>query len=195
MVKMSKSMPQKEKTSSSKPADKQTAVEPCTEEFFTPSCVLEFDFKVEKTSLVLGWCEPISRYMCTILSAFLSQVKKECNWVDKHVVMPSPEESITMHVEGFLSVYTYPFTFSPLYPIIMDFCKKYEVTLGQIHHSFWRIVTLLWFFVGKVKGLPFTLDHLIRLYSPWLYRSGLINLRCWFTKAVFLITDEDMDRH
>ncbi|XP_070005049.1 uncharacterized protein [Nicotiana sylvestris] len=45
-----------------------------------------------------------------------------------------------------------------------------------------------------VEGMPFTLDHLIRLYSPRIYRGGLVKLRHRSTKAVFASIDEDKDR-
>lgn len=109
-------------------------------------------------------------------------------------MVPSPEESITTHVEGFLSVYTYPFKLGPLDPIIIAFCKRYDVTLGQIHPSFWKIVILLRFFVNKIEGCPFTLNHLMRLYSPRLYRGGLIKLGRRASRAPFSSIDEARDQ-
>lgn len=85
------------------PAGEQPATEPRLEEFFHPSYVLDSDFKVGKTPSVPGRCETMSRYICTITGDLLYQVKKDCNWVNKHMVVPSPEESVTTYVEGFLS--------------------------------------------------------------------------------------------
>ena len=110
------------------------------------------------------------------------------------MVVPSPEESINTHVEGFLSVYTYLFTLGPLDPVIVAFCKRYDVTPGQIHPSFWRIVILLRFISSKIDGCLFTLDHLMRLYNPRLYRRGLINLARRDNKASFSSIDETCDR-
>ncbi|XP_019246509.1 PREDICTED: uncharacterized protein LOC109226169 [Nicotiana attenuata] len=121
-------------------------------------------------------------------------MRKDYGWGDEVVIqIPSPEESITTHVEGFLSVFTYPFTLGPLDPVVIDFCKTYEVTLGQIHPSFWRIVIMLRFFSEKAEGLEFTLSHLIKLYRPHLFR-GLIKLQRGTTKAIFASTDETKDR-
>ena len=125
MAKTSKTVPQKEVASSSRPAGEKPVVEPRPEELIPGVCVIDSDFKVEKPSSVIGRCESISRYMCSIPKNFLDQVKKDCNWGDKEVVIPAPEEAITTHVEGFLSVYNYPFTLGPLDPVIVDFCKKY----------------------------------------------------------------------
>ena len=85
----------------------------------------------------------MSRYICSITEGYLKQVRKDCNWKGKEVVILTPEEDITTHVEGVLNVYTYPFTLGPLDPIVVDFCRQYQITLGQIHPSFWRIVILL----------------------------------------------------
>ena len=104
--------------------------------FIPGGCPVNADFKVEKPSSVIGRCEEVSRYICSITEDILSEVKKDCNWVDKHVVVPEPDEAITTQVEGFLSIYTYPFTLVPLDPVIDDFCKIYDVILGQIHPSF-----------------------------------------------------------
>ncbi|XP_019233921.1 PREDICTED: uncharacterized protein LOC109214462 isoform X1 [Nicotiana attenuata] len=121
-------------------------------------------------------------------------MKKDCGWGNEVVVqIPAPEESITTHVEGFLSVYTYPFTFGPIDPIVIDFCKRYQVTLGQIHPSFWRIVIMLLHFSSKDGGLEFTLNHLTRLYRPQLFR-GLIKLQRRSTKAFFASNDEYKDQ-
>jgi len=151
-------------------------------------------FKIDKSSPVPGRCEPVSRYMCSITEGYLKQVRKDCNWENKEVIIPAPEEDITTHVKGFLSVYTYPFTLGPLDPVVIDFCRQYQIILGQTHPSFWRIVILIRFFVNKVEGMPFTLDHLIRLYSPRLYRGGLIKLQRRATKVLFSSIDEDKDR-
>lgn len=135
-----------------------------------------------------------SRYICSVTDSLLSKVNEDCNWVGKHVVVPSPEEAITTHVESFLSVYTYSFTLGPLDPVIIAFCKRYEVTLDQIHPFVWRIVILLCFFINKIEGCPFTIDHLMRLYSPRLYREGLIKITRRASKAPFSSIDEDRDR-
>lgn len=42
--------------------------------------------------------------------------------------------------------------------------------------------------------MPFTLDHLIRLYRPRLFQGGLIKLQRRATKALFSSIDEDRDR-
>nr|XP_033510907.1 uncharacterized protein LOC117275715 [Nicotiana tomentosiformis] len=184
----------KSNASSSRPAGDKTLVEPRPEECVPGGCVLTSDFKTDRTSPVPSRCEPISRYICSITEGCLKQVRKDCNWKNKEVIIPAPEEDITTHVKGFLSVYTYPFTLGPLDPVFIDFCRQYRTTLGQIHHSFWRIIILIRFFVNKIEGIPFTIDHLIRLYSPRFYRGGLIKLQRRATKVLFSIIDEDKDR-
>lgn len=136
MEKTSKTVPQKEAAFSSRPVSGEYAAEPHLKEFILVGCSTVIDFKVEKPSSIPGRCKPISRYQCTITEKILDKVKLECNWGKKHVVVPSPEESITTHVEGFLSVYTYPFTLGPLNPIIVTFCKRYDPVIGQIHPCF-----------------------------------------------------------
>lgn len=169
-------------------------VEPRLEELIPVGYVIDSDFKVEKSSSVAGRCDPVSRCICSIPQSLIDLVKKYCGWENKEAVIPTPEKAITTHVEGYLSVYTYPFTLGPLDPVIIDFCKKYQVTLGQIHPFFWRIVILLRFFVSKIDRLPFTLDHFVRLYSPRLYRGGLIKLQRRATKAFTSSIDKDKDR-
>ncbi|XP_070049457.1 uncharacterized protein [Nicotiana tomentosiformis] len=158
MAKTSKTVPQKEAASSSRPASDGAAAEPHPEEFIPAGCPTVADFKIEKTSSVPGRCEPVSRYICTIIDDLLTKVKEDCNWVDKHVVVPSPEESITTHVEGFLSVYTYPFTLGHLDPIIIAFCKS-------------RILIVLFSFVGLPKDVamrPLSGEEDVPLKSPAL---------------------------
>lgn len=76
-------------------------------------------------------------------------------------MIPSPGEDITTHVVGYLSVYPYPFTLGPIDPtlglvdpVILYFYHQYQVTLGHIYPSFWRIINLIRYFSGKVKGMP-----------------------------------------
>lgn len=109
MDKTSKTIPHKKTASSSKfAAGAATAVEQPLADFVSMKCATTTDFKVENTSSTQDRCEAVSRYMCTITERLLEKVKKECNWVDNDVVVPSPEESITTYKEGYLSVYTSP---------------------------------------------------------------------------------------
>lgn len=196
MAKTSKTVPQKEKasSSSSRPSDGKAPAEPLPHEYVPGPCILKSDFKVKNPSSIPGRCEHVSMYMCSITEGHLEAVKRDCNWGPKvEVHIPAPEEGITAYVEGFLSVYTYPFTLGPLDPVIIDFCKKYQVTLGQVHPSLWRIVIMLRFFSSKAEGLEFTLSHLMRLYRPRIYR-GLIRLQRRATKALTSSIDEDKDR-
>lgn len=136
----------------------------------------------------------MSRYICSITGSLLKYAEKGCSWEGKNVVIPAHEEDITTYVEGFLSVYTYPFTLHHLDPVIINFFYKYKITLGQIHPSFWRIFILLRFFMRKVKGIPFSLNRLIRWYKLHLYWGGLIKLQCRTTKVLFSSINEDIDR-
>ncbi|XP_070046891.1 uncharacterized protein [Nicotiana tomentosiformis] len=58
---MSKIIPQKEKASSSRPADNKTPVEPRPEECVPGVCVLTYDFKIGKALPVPDRYEPVSR--------------------------------------------------------------------------------------------------------------------------------------
>lgn len=93
-------------------------------------------------------------------------VRKDNNWEGNIVVVPRPEDAVTTHMERHLSIYRYPFTLGSMDPIVLEFYKRYEVRLRQIQPSLWRIVTLIRYFVNKTESLMFTMDHLLRLYSP-----------------------------
>ncbi|XP_019237443.1 PREDICTED: RNA polymerase II degradation factor 1-like [Nicotiana attenuata] len=80
MAKTSKTAPQKEKASSSRPASDKMPVEPRIEECVPGLCDLIFDFKIEKTSSVPSRCESMSRCICSITEGDLKQVKKDCHW-------------------------------------------------------------------------------------------------------------------
>ncbi|XP_019251391.1 PREDICTED: uncharacterized protein LOC109230337 [Nicotiana attenuata] len=96
MAKTSKIIPQKEKASSSRPADDKMPVEPRIEECGPGVCDLTSDFKIEKPSSFPGRCEPIYRYICSITEGDLKQVKKDCHWEglrDNAVIsLPPPGE-------------------------------------------------------------------------------------------------------
>ncbi|XP_070054307.1 uncharacterized protein [Nicotiana tomentosiformis] len=63
MAKASKTVPQKEKasSSSSRPAGDKTPVEPLPHEYVPGPCILKSDFKIENPSSVPGRCEHVSR--------------------------------------------------------------------------------------------------------------------------------------
>lgn len=117
--------------------------------------------------------------------------------------IPASGNDITGFKERFLYVYTYPFTLGPdesvksspleIDPVIVDFCILYQVTLGQITPSFWRIVLMLRHFTEEIAGKFFTLNHLVRLYRPRLYQ-GFIKLRQRSKKPFFTSVDEGKDR-
>jgi len=194
MAKTSKIVPHKEKASSSRPCDDKAPTEPSVQDYIPGPCILKTDFRVENPSSVPGRCEHVSMYTCSIAEVHLEAVRKDCGWGSEVVLqIPSSDESVTTYVEGFLSVYTYPFTLGAVDPVIFDFCRRYQVTLGQIHPSLWRIVILLRFFSIKAGGLDFSLNHLIRLYRPQIYR-GLIRLYRRASKALMSSIDEDKDR-
>lgn len=130
MAKTSQTIPQKEKASSSQCAADKTPAKPRSEECVLGACVLTSDFKVDKGSSVPGRCEPVSRYICSITEKHLKQLKKDCNWDKKEIMIPSSDEDITSYVKGFLNVYTYPFTLGPLDSVIIDFCRQYQITIG-----------------------------------------------------------------
>lgn len=130
MAKTSQTIPQKQKASSSQPATDETPVEPRPKERVPGACVLTSYFKVDKGSSVLVRCEPVSMYMCSMTERHLKQLKNDCNWEGKEIIIPSSDEDITTCVKEFLSMYTYPFMLGPLDSVIIDFCRQYQITLG-----------------------------------------------------------------
>lgn len=108
MAKTSKTMPQKEKasSSSSRPADYKTPIEPAPHEYVPSPCILKTDFKVDNPSSVPGRCEHVSMYMCSITKGHVDAMKEDYKFGPEVVVrIPTPEESITTYAKGFLSVY------------------------------------------------------------------------------------------
>ncbi|XP_019248301.1 PREDICTED: uncharacterized protein LOC109227553 [Nicotiana attenuata] len=104
MAKTSKSVPLKEKApSSSRSTKSKPVVPPRIEECIPPPCEITSDFKVEKPVSTPGRCEPMSRYICLVTKAELDQVKEDCEWDNKEVVIPSSEEDITTYKAGYLS--------------------------------------------------------------------------------------------
>ncbi|XP_070028756.1 uncharacterized protein [Nicotiana sylvestris] len=56
----------------------------------------------------------------------LKAVRENCKWEDKGVVISNADEDITIHVEGYLSVYTYPFTFGPVDTFVAEVAAEKE---------------------------------------------------------------------
>nr|XP_016463690.1 PREDICTED: uncharacterized protein LOC107786686 isoform X1 [Nicotiana tabacum] len=195
MAKSSKSLPQQTAPSSSHPtADAEVAPEPSMKSFIPGDCSIGDDFKVEKASSQQDRGKGASRYICFVTEETLPVVRADCKWEGKDVVVPEPNDDITTHVKGYLSVYTYPFMLAHVDLVVLAFYKRYEVCLGQIHPFFCRIVILLRYFVNNTESPRCTLDHLLLLYSPRIFRGGLIKLVRLASKAPFLSIDEDRDR-
>ncbi|XP_070047381.1 uncharacterized protein [Nicotiana tomentosiformis] len=96
MAKNSKTVPQKEKASSSRPSDDKAPVEPSVHEYVPGPCTLKTDFKMENPSSILGRCEHVSMYTCSIMEDHLEAVRKDCNWGSEVVLqIPSSDESVT----------------------------------------------------------------------------------------------------
>lgn len=96
---------------------------------------------------------------------------------------------------GFSFVHTYPFTLNfkpPIDPVIIEFCRFFDVCLGQIGPIVWRVVACLRHLTNMV-GLPFTFFHLIHLYSPKLFRHGIFTLVAR-SKRVLVSPEDDKDR-
>nr|XP_009784469.1 PREDICTED: uncharacterized protein LOC104232880 isoform X2 [Nicotiana sylvestris] len=164
-------------------------------------CVLGFfsiasDYKVERPSSKLGCGEPMTQYISSITD--VGRVKADCRWGDAVLVeIPSWEEDITTYKASFLIMYTYPFTLGPvgpssppIDPVILEFYQGYQVTLGQIYPSFWRIVYMIRYYVNMIGEMPFTFDHLIRMYKPRFFHGSLIKLRCRASRALFACIEE-----
>lgn len=130
-------------------------------------------------------------------------MKGNCRWSEVVTIeIPISSDDITSFKEGFLYVYTYPFTLGPeeslespqlkIDSVILAFCVWYQVTLSQICPSFWRIMLMLRRFTEGFVGEVFTLNHLVTLYRPRLYR-GLIKLRKLSKNLFFTSVDEGKD--
>ncbi|XP_070054483.1 uncharacterized protein [Nicotiana tomentosiformis] len=78
MAKTSKTVPQKENASSSRPAGDKTPAELRPEECVPGRYVLTSNFMIDKPSSIFGLCEPVSMYICSITEGYLKQVKKDC---------------------------------------------------------------------------------------------------------------------
>ena len=117
------------------------SVEQCTPIGFDTSK----DFTIDEPSSTPSRYEHVSRHISIVTN--IKKVKEDCQWEETTLVeIPRSNESITDHKAGFLYVCTYPFTLGPvdssnsfsteIDPVILDFCDKYQVTLGQIYPSF-----------------------------------------------------------
>ncbi|XP_019245160.1 PREDICTED: calpastatin-like [Nicotiana attenuata] len=94
MAKTSKTVPQKEKASSSsyRPADDKA---PVIHEIIPSPCVTTNDFKVENPPAIPGQCEHVSRYICSTTEKHIEAMKRDCGWGDEIMEqIPAPEESI-----------------------------------------------------------------------------------------------------
>ncbi|XP_070032886.1 uncharacterized protein [Nicotiana tomentosiformis] len=67
MAKTSKTVPQKEKASSSRSSGDKAPIEPPTYEYVPGPCTLKIDFKVENPSSVLGQCEHVSMFRVDLI--------------------------------------------------------------------------------------------------------------------------------
>nr|XP_009768029.1 PREDICTED: uncharacterized protein LOC104219068 [Nicotiana sylvestris] len=94
MAKTSKTVPLKEKDSSSSSRSTSDKA-PALHEIFLGPCVTKNDFKVENHPLIPCRYEHVSRYICSITEKHLEAMKRDYGWGDQVVVqIPSPEESI-----------------------------------------------------------------------------------------------------
>lgn len=139
-----------------------------------------------------------SDYASSIQIAHLPTVRKDCRWGDDIGVHAHGScERVIFEKLGHSYVYTYPFTLGFDNPfidqVILNFCTKYKVCLAQVGPSIWRAVACLRYLENKSR-LGFTLDHLILLYSPRLFRGGVINLFNRGERAIITSLDDDNDR-
>ena len=156
------------------------------------------DLEVDKPSSVADRGYDVNRYPSSITEEKLDVVRADCGWDARsvRVFVPGPDESVTDYREGFLYVYTYPFTLKidpPIDPVILDMCRTYGVTLAQIGPIVWRVVACLRLLANHA-GKEFSLSHLIRLYSPRIFRGGVIKLVKRSRNPFFSKMDEDRDR-
>lgn len=136
---------------------------------------MTFSFRVEGPFSKSGCHAPVTRYITSITD--IKKVKEDCCWGESVLVeIAAWDEDITPHKVGFLSLYTYQFSAFGIDPVILDFCWCYQVNLGQVHPSFWHVVYMIRHYSNIIEGMPFTLNHLIRMYSPRLLCGCLIRV-------------------
>lgn len=104
---------------------------------------------------------------------------------------PSPEESVMTYIEGFLSVYIHVLASGSPDWVVLDFFRRYQATLVQVHRFLWRVLQSMRYFSEKA-GIAFTLSHLVRLYRPLRYQ-GLISLPPRSTWALVIGSEQDED--
>ncbi|XP_009768534.1 uncharacterized protein [Nicotiana sylvestris] len=135
-------------------------------------------------------------YPTQITEGLISVVRRDCYWSsDFSIIIPSPNQRITSYITGFYFVYTYPFTlgFRPsIDPVILEFCRFFDVCLGQIGPIIWRVVACLRH-LTNTASVPITFPHLIHLYSPRLFRKGVFTLVAR-SKRVLVSPEDDKDR-
>jgi len=138
----------------------------------------------------------VDAYPTQITEVLTPVVRKDCHWSnDFPIIIPNPNQRITSYLTGFSFVYTYPFTlgFRPaIDPVILEFCRFFNVCLGQIGPIIWRAVAYLRHLATKAEA-PFTFPHLIHLYSPRLFRNGVFTLVAR-SKRVLVSPEDDKDR-
>lgn len=90
-------------------APEVTTPEPPMKSCILEGCSITDDFKVESQLSKQDWGDGACRYICSITKDVLLVVREDYKWEGKDVVVLRPEDDITTHVEGYLTVFTYPF--------------------------------------------------------------------------------------
>lgn len=106
-------------------------------------------------------------------------IHRECQWrSDLPIVTPGENDRITTYHESYSFVYTYSFTlrFEPaIYLLIIEFCRYFNVCLGQICPIVWSEVACLCYLSNLIFA-HFTFQYLLHLYSPKLFCVGIFTI-------------------
>lgn len=123
-------------------------------------------------------------------------VRRECRWRSNLPNMaPGVNDRITTHHEGYSFAYTHSFTlgFEPsISSVIIESFQYLNVFLGQIGSIVWRAVACLRYLSNLVSS-PFTFQHLLHLYFPKLFSTGIFILAVR-SKKVVVGPENDHDR-
>lgn len=99
-------------------------------DFIPGGYLIDNDFKFEKASIQRDRGKEVWGYVCSITEETLEAFREDYKWEGNGIVIPSLEEDIPMYVEGYLGIYTYPFTFGHMDTVVLEFFKRYEICLG-----------------------------------------------------------------
>lgn len=110
------------------------------------------------------------------------------------VLAPLDVERVTFSKSAY--TFTYPFTLRlrhEIDPVILEFCWSYQVCLAQVGVAVWHTVACLRYLTSRTqKNLSFA--HVIHLYSPKIFRGGMVKLSKGGHNAIITSLGDENDR-